>query len=858
MPHHPEKYGGLLNTPACNAPITVDKLWQDEGMGIITSIFSKLAASLSLSLLRATYRKLSEVPAFNKAAGITEKQFPGFELSNCFKTWFESEEFAELFSQAKSGKSTIVDKALAKSFSEVGGFYAGDNTEAEAITILTVFFKQLDNEILKSSEGMPTMAGRIETLHEEGIEKITELVRPVSEKISNVESILASLKASDKSISPEQVEEKIYFARVTEAKRLLDAGKCRTALSLLRILRDELKSKDPSKSLLFRIATNIGVASLQVDDVETAIKELEFAYNLEPDNPMAISNASAIALQKRDAKRALALATLAREKDSRNSISTANYAHALLASGKELEFNQLIESEDWIKSDSNCCLTIGVYFFEKHRYPDAEKYFRNALENKSRNPQIFVFLAHCLVRPLEASTTDPILPWRLPEQMLARLAEARDLLNQAISSLAETENNKLLAYAHTLRADVMRMQGLDEQTIVDCDVAASLYPTDETPTQIKALTLLQLNRFEESTACFEGIKSDVLRKRMVIPFAIAYLHSNKARKVVELLKPSLDLNAGSENTIKVADLLVAAYEILGETESAEKVLADLRSKWPAHPETFVAFAHHYQTKGKNKEAIDSLSEALGYSTAINRDSIALELADAYYQNNLFAKAADLYGTLANLKINNVVTRRYLACLFNTGEHKEALGISQALRGNGEPISFVSHIEARILAQNGDVKSAQELLERLAEQFPTNHQYKIEAAEVAGQRAKHLDAQRLVSAIVFDDIKERGELLIRVAQMRLMLKMPDILKFAYQARRVAFSSPDIHGAYVALFLKLDKDSSSFKCETVENDTSVILQTPDGIVSYTILDEPKYIDRGEISLTQAKELTLLAAC
>jgi tetratricopeptide (TPR) repeat protein len=138
-----------------------------------------------------------------------------------------------------------------------------------------------------------------------------------------IEEVSKKIDAGFKSLSDNKGElenrDKIYHDRVEQARELLESDQPKTARRILEKLRQETAKLDVSKSLLIRIATNIGCCAIQLDDNETAIREIDFAYQLDPDNPKSIANLAAISLLKGKPHEALELAGRARELTPQNS-----------------------------------------------------------------------------------------------------------------------------------------------------------------------------------------------------------------------------------------------------------------------------------------------------------------------------------------------------------------------------------------------------------------------------------------------------------------------------------------------------------------------------------------------------------
>jgi hypothetical protein len=86
---------------------------------------------------------------------------------------------------------------------------------------------------------------------------IRETGQTVVGQIQELSALVRQKLLSD-STAEFEVREKIYHARIEQSRKLMEGGQPKTARRLLVELRSGLSSSNPSKALLFRIATNIG------------------------------------------------------------------------------------------------------------------------------------------------------------------------------------------------------------------------------------------------------------------------------------------------------------------------------------------------------------------------------------------------------------------------------------------------------------------------------------------------------------------------------------------------------------------------------------------------------------------------
>jgi tetratricopeptide (TPR) repeat protein len=676
-----------------------------------------------------------------------------------------------------------------------------------------------------------------------------------------IKSLSSEIHAGFKSLSDNKGEqesgEKIYHAQVEQARQLLESDQPKTARRMLEKLRKETAKLNVSRSLLIRIATNIGCCAIQLDDNETAIREIDLAYQLNPEDSKSISNLAAINLLKGKPQEALQLAERARQNTPQDSVATANYIQALFALHRDSEVRQLIESESWTTKDSNCCFAIGKGFFDAGRYADAEKILRSGLVTDPTEPRILILLAHSLIRPFQSALLgQPILDWRFPPETSPKLQESENLLSQAIAVQDESEDRPAFAFAHVLRADVHRMLRDEVAAIADCDIALHHNPNDASALAIKALAHLHAGQFDEAIQAFEKLEDPDAKQRLLLPLASAYNAAEKPLKAINLLTPHWEACPSTPDQIKIADHLLWAYSQLRNTVEAEKIIEKLQTIWAKNPEVLSAIGRYRRKQGMVEEAAGLFSEALTYASGPLRDFIAWELASIFYDRQEFSKAAELYESFADLTTNNELSRNYLTCLYNSGLHKEALTLAKVLRGAGEPLPVISQIEANILSEIGDTITAQEIMAKLSQLHPKIWAYRIAAVEFAMRRGQHVVARSLLEGIVYEEIRADAKALIRVAQLRAVLAMREVLKYLYQARRVGYNSPENHWAYVTLFVGREQvDSIDLTKETVDGDCGVLLKIDNELRAYTILSERDLRpDRGEISPDQARTMQL----
>jgi tetratricopeptide (TPR) repeat protein len=451
---------------------------------------------------------------------------------------------------------------------------------------------------------------------------------------------------------------------------------------------------------------------------------------------------------------------------------------------------------------------------------------------------------------------ETFLSWRIPESFVARLEEAQAILTKTIASNTKSEQQRLYSICLAFRANIRRMLGNETGAIADSKLALDEDAENSFALQVLGLSFMREDNYNEAIQAFESITDTKVRLQVSMPLSAAYVKAGQPEDALTLLEAWAYSPDRPDGLLEAADLLLRAYDALHKIENINNLVTTLRRRWPTHPVALAAVGHQFQRQSKIEEGINLLNEALRHAAGPTKDFIALELADHYYSSGSFDKALDLYNSVADLDKNDSVTRCYLICLFNTGFHEAALALARKLRGDGEPSAVAGEIEALLLEKMGDLPAAQQLFEHLSDAYPHRHDLRIEAVECAVRRGRKDLAREILEKFEFEDIRDEGEVLMRVAQLRAVVRMDDVLRYAYQARRSAYSNPDVHANYVGLLLRKDIVQPDLHEAVAKKDCAVAVETDTGISYFIILNERDlHPERGEISLKQAEELNLL---
>jgi tetratricopeptide (TPR) repeat protein len=812
--------------------------------GILVSLLFKIAPSLLATAAKAGFHSLLQQTPVVKAIEATCATFTELEpLRQTLENWCRSDAFAQMLEQVKAGSRDISHDDVITSFIKIGGFYAGDKTRSLAEQVLYTFAVKLEEQLYGSDAGTYLLARRAEVLHSQTHDQLDRMNEHVIAVEQNQQEILSRLPAVEDQNETRSPDELPQHAKLDAARDLLKQGRPAAARVILDELRIDLASESVSAQLLFRVATNIGACALQFNEYETANKEFAIALSYQPASVKGLANCALAKLLLGRPEDALLLSKQAHQIDRRDPHGTSIYIRALHELNRSGEIETLLRDEPWMSDEPTCALTLANIRYEQGRYSEAESLARGSLHRGPDQAQSFVLVAQAIITPIQKDLNDdPPLRWRIPEQTQNRLLEAETFLTNAADLMRYHDTPARFHAALARRAVVRIMLSRYEDALADCDRVLADDPTHEQALGNKAIILMKLDRTTDSIKILERLKSE---RESHIPLALAYLDNKEPEKAIAILRPMFEPETCNDLQFQIADTLLSAYNLSGNESAAEEIVCSISQKWPNDARGLAVIARYRRRQERNEDAIALLREALAHANGNVRDLIALQLADIYYSLDRYSEAAELYGELVDKTSDNPIMRKYLVALFNAGSYRDTLVLAQSLRGSRPAIPVISELEALVMQHIGDLDRAIELFEKLSQVEPQNISHRVRLTLLHLRRGNRRDAQQLLSNFEPPEATDSTTLL-QIAQARSLLGMPDVLPLAYRARRLAPRDPEVHLAYVGLFLRRENlDSALLNIDQVSTGCTVRLKSSDLVQIFTIVDiSESNVLRGEL--------------
>ncbi len=635
------------------------------------------------------------------------------------------------------------------------------------------------------------------------------------------------------------VEETAYSAKLDVARSLLQEGQASAARKILLGLRSETANQIVSLDIQFRIATQLGACAYELGDVDTAVLELNSALAHKPDDLMALTNAAAAASLVGDADEALRLSDRVRQLEKQSPVATSIYMGVLHLQSRLEEIEQIIADEPWITTDPMCLTNLGDFSFQDGDYEKAEQYLRDAISADDENPLAYLLLAQSILIPSQRSMhEDPPLPGKQEEQTSARRQEAAEALTAVITLTADRNNPNMRHIALANRAGVLAALGQLDEAEQDCDKVLAENKHQDTALRNKGQILLRRGDKERAIQFFEQIQGEDEKTGAALPLATAHNSLGQFAKVIEVLTPLWETPSHERDKIYIANMLMNAYSRLGDADKTAQIEAELLQGWPNDPDTLSVLSSRRVAEGKQDEAVALLEQGLAVAQGHVRDWIAYQLAQLYYKLGNFAKAAETYKSIVDTTKDSIELREYVYSLYRTGQSQEALEIARLLRADGTPIPMISEIEAVILEEVSDWNGAATILSQLQEIEPKNLSLSVRLVLIESRRGDKEAARAAAQRVPYEAIKDDPELLMRMAFARNRLDMPEVLRFAYRARRIAHDDANVHTGYMQLFPELNANETgaiSVGPAEVGVDSSVRLTRNGKTLAFTLLDE-----------------------
>ena len=294
------------------------------GPEVLLGLAASLLATGTVALLREL---LSQKGVdIDRAIRSTCDRFPLIPgVEPALEKWIVGSKFEELFRGAQTGERDFDADEVISSFISDGDFQMPSEVESRELaeSVVRAFLGAILEAIYLSNRGIVALANRQEELAlrahvERGY--ILSGVDSVEAKLDVLVSNAAISAGPDGIWADSNEAHSSEKAEIDLARELIDLGHTQSARAKLEAVR---AGSSLSVDLEFRVVTNLGACAAAEGDYESACFFFDEAYELQPDNPKGITNASVAARLRDDLESAMNLARRALDMEPRNGHAAA-------------------------------------------------------------------------------------------------------------------------------------------------------------------------------------------------------------------------------------------------------------------------------------------------------------------------------------------------------------------------------------------------------------------------------------------------------------------------------------------------------------------------------------------------------
>ncbi|MFH0773693.1 MAG: hypothetical protein V1922_05275 [bacterium] len=630
-----------------------------------------------------------------------------------------------------------------------------------------------------------------------------------------------------------------HHSELDYARDLINQHKPISALAYIEPIKNRIWNQT-SQNIKFRLLTNIAAAKLQIGNDREAAQLFIEAKQYNPDDEKALCNVALayILLDKPNNAEEYIKKIL-----SKNPASGRTYSLLIqIRIDSSLPIEKIIKEIPSEYHDlPEIIYALGTACRRNKHFSEAQKWFEKLKTGKDEcQPEYLVSLGTTL---LASISKDMHLSFskKLDRAEYAKVKEASVLFEKSWQQIKSYEDNSLkieclvnMGTAHILLGDRQRAS-------INFDDALVIEPNN--PDYI----------FNRAYIDYEVGNSELALKRLKIisqdpktPAAILigdiYLSSGnrdaeilrkEALPVIEnyiKLNPTPFLKGAAER--QLVQLHISLNELKKATEIADQLVKDN----PKHINSLVCKSRVHRLLKDDGVADKCLSDAeilVDESTAYFD---LLVLADEFNFTGKFDKAAILYERIADIKVDDGITRSLIDTYLKSGNKKKALAVCESIRVNQGFIREILELEANLYEDIGDLASAEKLCKEYLREKPSDERVRLHLATI-NYRGRKFDQ---VDAFLKEIFNYKGLSLRHRIQYSELLDIrgfdKEAINVMYETRRKYFDQSVAHLCYVATLLRTnDNNNEWLHPKTVASNTAVLIQEDSGIKTWYLIED-----------------------
>jgi tetratricopeptide (TPR) repeat protein len=670
-------------------------------------------------------------------------------------------------------------------------------------------------------------------------------IASLTQQLSNLTSSITTSGAGS---------QKVYQIAIDQANALLDQFKPKTALAQLQALRE--KAWDGADQITqWKILTNIGAAKYQLNEDEEAARLLIEAAQYNQDDEKALCNLALGCLLLDDLSKAEQYIDIVLQKNPAN--ERAYTLRARLLSLRNENFDTIVEQiPEKFRSLQEIAGALGDAAGKYGNLQKCQYWYEIAYKSKDPSPGVAVAYASSMLLSI-AEGKLVLITGAVTINQKTQLENIIAIYSDAYTKLADSEQIAFKLECVFNRGVAWRLVGNYENAAKDFDLASELEPENDKFIFYRAELALVSGKQDVAISLLENIQGSKAYPAAPL-LAEVYKEKRDYTKGREVLIQYFENDPPTAFREQACRLLIELLIASEQYDDAEKESAALIVANSENVLNVVIRAGVLKAVGKEKEAQEQLTAARRLVHTDTPFITILALADQYFAHQDFENAIPLYEMIADISVNNYITRNLLTCYYQSGKEKEALNICTILRQNYGALKIITEIEMQIYERIGNLEKAKEVCTEFLNRHPNDLSVQIRLARInfLQQNFEELDSfLKLPHPLADASLEDRIRLSHLLSSRGFSKQALDIM---YEARRTFFNESEAHTRYIAIFFETEKELDPLlQVENVAENTAVLVKELRGESRWYIIEDRQDADirKDELPLTHTLAKRLL---
>ena len=668
-----------------------------------------------------------------------------------------------------------------------------------------------------------------------------QIKNDLSAGVRSIRNEIAAFATVSGSASKEDSVELRYDAQVDAYRNLYNNNQPSAAVAQLLKLEEELRNKTISDRLRFRLHTLIGACALAQGNRNEGIRRFEQAYELQREDPKAQANRALAHFLKGELRQAVQMAekALAKEGTGTNARSVRTWALAALKEHKNLD--ELVVEEFF--SDTSYVRALGMVFLQAKQYDHAEKYLRLCLAQDDRD----IWGRLLLVQTLFARAVPDIeigLSVSPYEQADSVLGEAASLANESVKLAKQGDNATLIHEALIARARVKAAIGDPDGAKEDLGEVLREDPSNDPAIYNLGLVLMDYGDPAGALESFEKIPEEHRLCAAWQAMAECYLipgRLKEARYALEKAEKAEQFPHDLPLQFQKAHLLIRERKL----SEAASICDELRQR--ESPLSLRLAALIGRLLGDEETELQLLERGYDIASDGEKERLAAELAMVHFEKKQFEEAVTWFGRSGERVRHNLrLLRAYVRSLFLSKLYQQAYQEAEQARQHGIKDATLLDTQAWITEATGDLDQASRLYESLQSMDPNNPLHTINMLRCKCLLGDIEDTRDALHRLDLRNLSDPVALARAAGVLDIVGDHVQAVIAAYRALRLGWRIPEVHLAYVGLFLAHDDEMDNLRPDKIGPDTAVCLRTGGNTRWVKILGTAEPRDQSEVSV------------